>query len=182
MRVLTPLLPQLLLLLTILAAPESSHADSRRDLTRSARRALSTLYKSTPGAAELGSHAAGILVFPSIVKGGFIVAAQYGDGVLFKGGSVAGYYNSTGGSWGLQAGAQKFSYVLFFMTQEDLHYLDRTAGWEVGTAPNLTVLDKGFSTSLSSTTLRKGVYAFFFGQKGLMAGLSLQGTKITQKD
>jgi lipid-binding SYLF domain-containing protein len=138
------------------------------------------LYKSTPGTSELGHHAAGILVFPSIVKGGFIIAAQYGQGVLFKGDSVAGYYNSTGGSWGLQAGAQKFSYVLFFMTQDDLHYLDQSAGWEVGTAPNLTVLDRGFSTSISSTTLRKGVYAFFFGQKGLMAGLSLQGTKITK--
>ncbi len=182
MRFLTPILLQFSLILTTLGAPEIVLAESRRDLTRSARRALSSLYKSTPGAAELGNHAAGILVFPTIMKGGFIVAAHYGDGVLFKGDSVVGYYNSTGGSWGLQAGAQKFSYVLFFMTQDDLRYLDQSAGWEIGTSPNLTVLDKGLATSLSSTTLRKGVYAFFFGQKGLMAGLSLQGTKITRKD
>jgi lipid-binding SYLF domain-containing protein len=100
--------------------------------------------------------------------------------VLFKRNSVAGYYNSTAGSWGLQAGAQKFSYAMFFMTPDDLHYLDQSAGWELGATPGLTVLDKGFGTSVSSSTLQKGIYVFFFEQKGLMGGLSLQGTKVTK--
>jgi lipid-binding SYLF domain-containing protein len=93
---------------------------------------------------------------------------------------VAGYYNSTAASYGLQAGVQKFSYALFFMDKDSLQYLNKSGGFEVGGAPSLVVADEGFSRSLSTTTLQKGIYAFFFGQKGLMAGLSLQGTKISQ--
>jgi lipid-binding SYLF domain-containing protein len=155
-------------------------AESAAALQISARHALQHLYKAESGAAALGRRAAGILVFPEIIKGGFIVGAQYGNGVLFKGDKVAGYYNTTSGSFGYQAGVQKFGYALFFMTPDDLKYLDSSAGWEVGTAPNITIWDKGVAASISSTTLQKGMYAFFFDQKGLMAGLSLQGTKITR--
>ncbi len=170
----------ILLSVMFMALPLEATAETAKELERSARNALKVLYSSTPGASELGKKAAGVLVFPDIVKGGFIVAAQYGNGVLFKGNSVAGYYNSTAGSWGLQAGAQKFSYAMFFMTPDDLNYLNQSAGWEIGATPGLTVLDKGFGTSISSSTLQKGIYAFFFEQKGLMGGLSLQGTKVTK--
>jgi lipid-binding SYLF domain-containing protein len=125
-------------------------------------------------------QAKGILVFPSIVKGGFIIAGQYGDGALRKEGKTVGYYRSIAASYGLQAGVQSFGYVLLFMDDESLAYLDKSEGWEIGTGPSVVVLDKGFGKSLSSTTLRKGVYAFIFSQKGLMAGLGLQGSKITK--
>lgn len=158
----------------------TASADSRHEMQRSARRALTTLYTATPAAETLGKKAAGILVFPKIVKGGFIVAAQYGNGVLFKGSKVAGYYNTTSGSFGYQAGVQTFGYALFFMTKEDLAYLESSAGWELGVGPSITIVDVGIARSLSTTTARKGVYAFFFDQKGLMGGLGLQGTKITR--
>lgn len=170
-----------LLYLGLLYSPASvAVASSKGDLERSARRALQGLYRSTPAAAAIGDKAVGVLVFPEILKGGFIVAGQYGDGVLFKGGKVHGYYNSTSASFGLQAGIQKFGYALFFMSEEDLSYLKTSQGWEVGALPSLTVVDVGVARSLSTTTLQKGMYAFFFAQKGLMGGLSLQGTKITR--
>lgn len=155
-------------------------AESKSDIERSARHALNHLYESTPAARALGGKAAGVLVFPEIIKGGFVVAAQYGNGVLLKRGTVAGYYNTSSASFGFQAGVQKFGYALFFMTEEDLRYLSDSSGWEIGALPSLTIVDTGVARSLSTTTLQKGMYAFFFEQRGLMGGLSLQGTKITR--
>jgi lipid-binding SYLF domain-containing protein len=155
-------------------------AASASEIDRNATEALETLYANTPDAKDLATQAKGILVFPSIVKGGFIVAGQYGDGALRKGESTVGYYRSIAASYGLQAGVQSFGYVLLFMDDASLAHLEQSNGWEIGTGPSVVVLDKGFGKSLSSTTLRKGVYAFIFGQKGLMAGLGLQGSKITR--
>lgn len=170
----------LLYLGVLYSPPPSAVASSRSDLERSARAALRELYQTTPAAAAIGEKAAGVLVFPEILKGGFVIAGQYGDGVLFKGGKVSGYFNSTSASFGLQAGLQKFGYALFFMSESDIGYLKKSRGWEIGALPSLTVVDVGVARSLSTTTLQEGMYAFFFGQKGLMGGLSLQGTKITR--
>ena len=165
----------------LFSCPPRSVADSSRaELDTSARQALQDLCKTTPAAAALREKAVAVLVFPKILKGGFIIAGQYGDGVLFKHGKVDGYYNSISASFGLQAGAQRFGYALFFMTEDDLRYLSSSKGWEVGALPSLTVVDVGVARSLSTTTVQQGIYAFFFGQMGLMGGLSLQGTKITQ--
>lgn len=156
-------------------------AASASEVDHNVTAALRTLYATTPGALNLAKQAKGVLVFPNIVKGGFIIAGQYGDGALrHQGGKTVGYYRSLAASYGLQAGVQSFSYALLFMDDESLAYLDRSEGWEIGTGPSVVVLDKGFGKSLSSTTLRKGVYAFIFSQKGLMAGLGLQGSKITK--
>jgi lipid-binding SYLF domain-containing protein len=150
-------------------------AASASEINRNATEALETLYASTPGARDLAAQAKGILIFPDIVKGGFIIAGQYGDGALRKGGKTVGYYRSIAASYGLQAGVQSFGYVLLFMDDASLEYLDLSDGWEIGTGPSVVVLDHGFGKSLTSTTLQKGVYAFIFSQKGLMAGLGLQG-------
>jgi len=155
-------------------------AASAGEIDRNATATLRTLYANTPGAKDLATKAKGILVFPNIVKGGFIIGGQYGDGALRKAGKTAGYYRSIAASYGLQAGVQSFGYALLFMDDESLAYLEHSDGWEIGTGPSVVVLDKGFAKSMSSTTLREGVYAFIFSQKGLMAGLGLQGSKITQ--
>jgi len=170
----------LLLILTPNGAIAPAHAESARAMERSARKALASLYKSSPGAQSLARDAKGILIFPEIIKGGFVVGAQYGKGVLFKGGAVAGYYNTASASFGLQAGIQKFGYALFFMTEEDLGWLKRSEGWEIGVGPMITIVDVGLANTLSTTTSHKGIYAFFFQQRGLMGGLSLQGTKISR--
>jgi lipid-binding SYLF domain-containing protein len=155
-------------------------AASASEINQNATLALSQLYQNTPGAQALARKSKGILVFPSIVKAGFIVAGQYGDGVLRIRNRPAGYYRSVAASVGYQAGAQSFGYVLFFMDNDSLRYLNRTDGWELGTGPSLVVLDQGFGKNLSTTTLQKGVYAFIFNQKGLMAGVGIQGSKITK--
>lgn len=162
--------------------PQSAFAASAAELNREARAALKTLVAKTPAAKELEKKAKGILVFPSIVKAGLIVGGQYGEGVLYKGGKVAGYYNTAGGSYGLQAGAQKFGYVMFFMTDSALAYLGKSEGFEVGVGPSVVVMDEGKAKSFTTTTAKDEVYAFIFSQSGLMAGLGLQGNKITRLD
>ena len=158
----------------------ASHAASAAAISSSARAALGRLYASNPEAKTLGRKAKGILVFPSIFKAGFIVGAQGGDGAMFQRGKTVGYYRSAAASYGLQAGVQKFGYALFFMNDAALAYLDKSGGWELGSGPSLVVVDEGFAKSMSSTTLTQDVYAYIFDQKGLMAGLGIQGSKITR--
>jgi len=147
---------------------------------RDADAALAKLYGTEPAAKRLGAEAKGILVFPRIVKAGFLVGAQYGEGVLLKGGRPVGHYNIAAGSYGFQAGAQRFAYAMFFMKDTALTYLQNSAGFEVGAGPSVVVLDSGKAKTLTTTTSRDDVYAFIFGQKGLMAGMGLQGSKITK--
>jgi lipid-binding SYLF domain-containing protein len=174
----------LLIILLILAGCQSTGgrlADSAADITRDSNAALQDLYANNPEAKHLARRAKGILVFPGIVKAGFLVGAQYGSGgALFKNGRTAGYYNIIAGSYGFQAGVESFSYALFFMDDTSLNYLNRSEGWEIGVGPSIVVVDKGLAKSLTTTTAKSGVYAFIFDQKGLMAGIGLQGSKISR--
>jgi lipid-binding SYLF domain-containing protein len=156
-----------------LAASEAAEID------RDATAALQRLYGVDRRATSLRPNAAGILVFPRIVKAGFIFGAQGGKGVLRTGDRSRGYYTIAAASFGLQAGVEWFSYVLFFMDHSALRYLDQSSGWAIGTDPNVAIIDRGAGGTVSSTTLAKQVIAFPFGQNGLMADLSLQGSKIT---
>jgi lipid-binding SYLF domain-containing protein len=177
--VLSALLALATLVLTTVSAGLALAA-SAGEIDRSANRALSVLYKTTPGAKALADKSVAILIFPSIAKAGFIVAGQFGDGALRQRGRTVAYYRSLAASAGLQAGVQSFGYVLFFMDKASLDYLKKSEGWELGTGPSLVILDKGFAKNISTTTMQKGVYAFIFNQKGLMAGVGLQGSKITR--
>ncbi len=155
-------------------------AATAEEIDRAVDQALQKLYKTTPAAAELAKQAKGILVFPKIMKVGFVVGGQYGEGALRVGGKTVGYYSTLSGSWGLQVGMQSFGYALFFMTDEALKHLEKSSGWEIGTGPSIVVVDKGAATAVTTTTEQKDIYAFFFDQKGLMGGLGLQGTKISK--
>jgi lipid-binding SYLF domain-containing protein len=168
------------LILAIVASPLLSYGASRAEIDRDANSALRQLYDSNPQALMLAERAKGILVFPAIVKGGFIIGGQLGDGTLRVGGKTAGYYRSVAVSYGLQAGVQSFGYVLFFMNDSALNYLSKSEGWEIGVGPSIVIVDAGVARSLTTTTLKDDIYAFIFSQKGLMAGLGLQGTKITR--
>lgn len=155
-------------------------AADRAKLTRRAREALHELESADPRSKLYAGKAKAVLIFPSILKGGLVFGAETGNGVLFEGGKAAGYYNLSGGSWGLQIGGQDFAYAIFFMTEDSLDYLKKSAGWAVGTGPSITVINKGAAASADTTTLANEVYAFPFNGKGLMADLTLQGTKITR--
>jgi lipid-binding SYLF domain-containing protein len=154
-------------------------AASAAELVQASNTALAKLYAAEPNAQMLANNAKGILVFPRIVKAGFIVGAETGDGVLFENGSPTSYYNISAGSYGFQAGVQSYSYALFFMTNSGLNYLVQSQGWSIGAGPSVVVLDHGKAASMTSTTLTQDVYALPFGEQGLMAGMGIQGSKIT---
>jgi len=163
-----------------LVAPDAATAATAAEIDRDVSAALKDLYVSSPAAKELSTKAKAILVFPSIVKGGFFVGGQYGEGALLKGGKTVGYYNSAAASYGLQAGLQKFGFALFFMKDTALEYIDKSKGWEIGIGPSIVIVDKGTARALTTTTAKDDIYAFFFDQSGLMAGMGLQGSKITK--
>jgi lipid-binding SYLF domain-containing protein len=149
-------------------------------LSRDSRNALNRLYAQSPSAKALSERATAILVFPSIKKAGFVIGGQYGEGTLFKCGRPAAYYSTGGVSYGLQAGAQTYGYAMFFMNEAALKQLDKADGFEIGVGPSVVVMDEGMARSMTTTTMKDDIYAFIFSQKGLMAGVGLQGNKITR--
>lgn len=161
-------------------APLAARASDREELTYDGRRALDKLEATESKARFLARRARAILVFPQILKAGFVFGGQTGDGVLLEGGRATGFYNLSGGSWGLQIGGQTFGFALFFMTASSLRYLRESGGFAVGSGPSIVVVNKGGAAAVDTTTLTQDVYAIPFNQKGLMADLTLQGTKITR--
>ena len=142
--------------------------------------ALSKLVAANAGANSISRKAVAVLVFPSITKAGLMIGGQTGDGVLFRGGKPVAYYNNSGASYGLQAGGQQFGYAMYFMNEGALRQLDKAEGFEIGVGPSVVVADEGFGKSATTMNYDKDIYAFIFSQKGLMAGLGLQGNKITR--
>ena len=113
-------------------------------------------------------------------KAGFVLGAQSGDGVLFVKGAAAAYYNTSAVSLGLQAGAQAFGYALFFMTDKALTDFRRSKNFQFGVGPNIVIIDAGAAKDINNLTVKSDIYAVIFNQKGLMAGIGLQGSKITK--
>ncbi|MHC8306239.1 lipid-binding SYLF domain-containing protein [Pseudomonas sp. PB3P13] len=154
-------------------------AATAEDLDADSRQTLQILNKATPFAETISHQAKAVLVFPKIIKAGLVFGGSYGEGVLMKGNKVEDYYNSVGGSWGLQAGAQSYGYVVFLMTDKAVKYIKDTRGWEIGVGPTVVIVDEGIAKNLSSSTLKDDAYAFIVDQQGLMAGVSIEGTKIS---
>ena len=158
----------------------ATSAASRADVTASSSQALNLLVRENPAAAAISRQSRAVLVFPSIVKAGLMVGGAYGEGELRRGGTTVDYYTSFTGSWGLQAGAQSYGYAVFLMNEDAVSYLERSDGWEIGVGPTVVVVNAGVAENLSSSTLQDDAYAFIFDQKGLMAGVSIEGTKVTR--
>jgi lipid-binding SYLF domain-containing protein len=152
---------------------DSANGATAEDLNQDASQALKTLYKTNPLAEQISKKARAVLVFPHIVKAGLVFGGSYGEGALKEGPRVVEYYNSVSGSWGLQAGAQSYGYAVFLMN-------DKTQGWEIGVGPTVVVVNEGVAKNLSTSTLKDDAYAFIFDQEGLMAGVSIEGTKISK--
>ena len=162
------------------AAPLVAAAASRRELTADGLRALHKLEDTEPRARRLAARARAVLVFPQIIKAGFVFGGETGDGVLLIHGAPDRFYNISGGSWGLQIGGQTFGLAIFFMTDSALRYLRQSAGFSIGTGPSIVVVGAGAGAQADTTTLTQDAYAMPFNQKGLMADLTLQGNKITR--
>ncbi len=155
-------------------------AVTAEDLNADARGALDQLQRNNPAAAAIGRRARAVLVFPKIVKAGFVFGGAFGEGVLFRGAKVDGYYNSVAASWGFQAGVESSGYVVYLMTGKAERYLARSDGWEIGVGPSVVVINQGKGENLSTSTLKDDAYAFIFDQKGLMLDVSIEGTKISR--
>jgi len=175
----------LFLLIGVTFGSLSAAAEERNSLDNDVHAAIAKLLETSPAAKRLASSWEGALVFPNVVKAGFMFGVLYGDGALVRakqGGGyyIASYYNMAAASYGFQAGVQSFGYVLVLMTHAAVENVETRQGWELGVGPSIVIVDAGMAKTLSTETAKSDVYAFTFGQKGLMGGLGLQGTKITK--
>ena len=155
-------------------------ADTAAEIDVEVVAAKKKLFAGSPETLELSKVSKGMLVFPDVVKAGLLIGGQYGEGALLVNGRTTGYYNTVAVSYGLQAGAQSFGYAMFLMTDEALNYIKESDGWDGGTGPTSVVMDKGASAGFTTSSAKEDIYVFFFDQSGLMAGLGLQGTKISK--
>jgi lipid-binding SYLF domain-containing protein len=142
--------------------------------------ALSNLFQQAQGSQDLVNRAAGVLVFPSVGEAGFIVGASRGSGALRVGGKTVSYHATTSGSIGLQAGAQSTAVFLLFMTQDALRNFQNSRGWTVGADASVTLITVGATAQVTTATAQQPVIGYVLSNRGLMAGITMDGTRITQ--
>jgi len=159
-----------------------AYAASAREINTSADVALDRFYKEVKGAQEFAKNAKGLLIFPGVIKAGLALAGEYGEGALRVGGKTVAYYNITAASFGLTIGAQKKDIIIAFMTDEALRQFRVSEGWEAGVDGNVALMDIGAGTRLDTTIMRDPIVGFVFGAKGLMADVSLKGSKLSRLD
>ncbi|WP_120501468.1 YSC84-related protein [Roseovarius sp. EL26] len=141
---------------------------------------LNYLYANYPNARDLGDKASGILVMPVVTEAGFGFGGGYGRGALRINNATVDYYSAAKGSVGLQIGAQQFSHVLFFMTEDALSKFRRSPGWAAGANVEYALPDQGGNLQADTTTVTSPVVAVIFGQAGIMAGATVEGIKYTR--
>ncbi len=166
----------------VMAAAPPTLAASASEIDAEVRQALSKLYSEVPATRSLVDQSAGVLVFPGIVEGAFVFGGQFGEGALLQGGATTGYYNLVAGSFGFQAGAQSFDMVILFTTEDSLDFFDRTEGFELGVDAGVTIAEVGARGDLTTNSLQDPIVAFVYGERGLMGGVSIEGSKITEID
>ncbi len=159
-------------------AATPARADTKAEIDASVAAAMERL-RRMPNAEPLLRVSIAQLIFPRILSGGFIVGGQYGEGALLRDGATVGYYRIRGASFGLLAGAQTAGLAMLFTKEDALASLQRNDGWEIGTGPSVVMLDMGLQANVTSTTLTEPVYAISFNQQGVMAALTINGTRIT---
>jgi lipid-binding SYLF domain-containing protein len=165
---------------TTSASKASDNADKHQSINAGVDPTLARLYTTVNGSHELVSKARGVLVFPSVIQAGFWIGGRYGEGALRVGGQTAGYYSTAGGSFGLQIGGQSKSIVYLFMTQDALERFRNSKGWAVGADATVAVVKVGANGNIDTSTATAPVQAFVLTNAGLMAGVSLENTKITR--
>jgi lipid-binding SYLF domain-containing protein len=166
--------------LALVAAPQPSVAASAEDIDADVNATLSRFYRNIGGARDLTNRAAAVLVFPSIVKAGFGIGGEYGEGAMRINGKTVAYYNSISASIGFQLGVQARSVIIMFMTEDALRRFRRVRGWKVGVDGSVAIITVGIGGSLDSNQIRQPVVGFIFDEKGLMYNLTLEGSKISR--
>ena len=164
------------------AAAQPGKAASAAEIDVGANATLQKLYLKVRSGYDLASRAAGILVFPQVVKAGVGIGGEYGEGVLLVHNRPAGYYNTISASIGFQFGAQARSVVIMFMTPEALDHFRHKQGWKVGVDGSVALVTLGAGGAIDTNTLNKPVIGFILDNKGLMYNLTLEGSKISRID
>ena len=155
-------------------------AASADKIDRDANEALRVFQEEVGGSDVFLDQAAGYLVFPRVIKVGFGLGAETGEGALRVGATTVDYYRTTSGSFGLQMGAQAKSIVIVFMTKEALNKFRNAEGWKVGVDGSVALIDIGAGKTIDSQNISDPVVGFIFGSKGLMYNLTLEGTKFSK--
>lgn len=155
-------------------------SDERRSIDADVDATMQRLYATVRGSRELVGKSRGVLVFPSVIQAGFVIGAQYGKGALRVGGGTVGYYSTTSASVGLQAGAQSKSLIFLFMTQDALDKFRNSDGWAAGVDASVALVKMGANGTVDTTTATAPVEAFILTNAGLMADVSLAGTKVSK--
>jgi lipid-binding SYLF domain-containing protein len=158
----------------------SSYAATANEINASVNASLDRFVKEVKGAQEFLNAAKGVLIIPKVMQGGLVVGAEYGEGALRIGGKTVGYYNITAGSFGYQIGAQQKDIILVFMSDKVLEKFRTSKNWQAGVDAEVTVVKVGADESIDTTKFKKPVVGFVFGQKGLMAGATIEGSKFTK--
>ena len=170
----------LVALVANIAAPRISEAASAAEIEADANDTLHSFVRQVPGARELAAKAAGILVFPSVVKAGIGIGGEYGEGILLNQQRVDGYYNLISASFGFQLGVQERSVIIMFMTQDALRGFEERAGWKIGVDGSVTIITVGVGGGIDTDKIVSPVIGFIIDQKGLMYNLTLEGSKISR--
>ena len=170
----------LLAYLVVGLAPAHAAGATAAEVDARVNAALDRLRAEVKGADSVLAQAKGVLVFPEVLKAGFVIAGEGGEGALRIGGTTAAYYTIFSGSVGFQAGGAKRDIILAFLDADALARFRASSGWKAGVDGSVTVLDAGIGDQLDTTKLKAPIVGFMVGQKGLMAGVSLDGSKITE--
>ncbi|NLW36216.1 MAG: hypothetical protein GXY80_12185 [Syntrophorhabdus aromaticivorans] len=157
-----------------------AHAGTAQEINASVNVALKRFTQEVKGGQEFLNASKGVLVMPRVKKAGFVVGGQYGEGALMIAKKTVGYYNLIAGSVGFQIGAQEMNIILCFMDEKALGKFRSASGWEAGVDGNITLVNVGAGGSIDTTKIKEPIVGFVFGQKGLMADVSLKGAKFTK--
>ncbi len=170
-----------LLMIAALAPPQVARAESTAaEIDAKVDAALAQLKKEVPGSDTVLKEAKGVLVFANVIKAGFVVAGEGGEGALRVGAKSKGYYSIFSGSVGFQAGGQSRDIIMAFLDADALKKFEESDGWKVGADGSVTLINVGAEGTIDTETLKKPIIGFVVGQKGLMAGISLDGSKISK--
>ena len=163
-----------------LIAPGDALAASREEINAEVREAIANFYKHTSAGKELAQKAAGVLVFPSVVKAGIGIGGEYGEGALLVKGNAVAYYNVAAASIGFQLGAQARSQIILFMNENVLAAFRGSKGWTAGVDGSVALATLGAGGSIDTETAKKPMIGFIFSGKGLMYNLTFEGSKISK--
>lgn len=170
----------LLTLFAVATDPADVKAASAQEIDAGIHHTLDRFFDHVRGGRELAHKSTGILVFPSVVKAGFGIGGEYGEGGLMSHGGVDGYYNTVAASFGFQLGVQERAVIIMFMTDRALDQFRKTDGWKVGVDGSVVVITVGAGESIDTNKITSPVVGFILDQKGLMYNLTLEGSKVSR--